>query len=412
MNIRYNVSCLLLILLIATTVVSTQASPIPQIVSSGFGENLSTGCPRLQVIDNMLYAPGPDGIKRHVKGENSSWEPFAMQGENVIDFRISNDDIIAVIIPEEYSQNTDMDLRSVARLVKGKISDTSFVDITPAEMEYEYRGHILTYLSAIAQHPTDKNCIMIMGHGGIFQSKDFGETWETISYYNATYNPHSFLGWHPQNPEILFMTSESMIYVGMVCRSIDGGKTWEIFEPDPNNESSCHDIAFDPDDADHLLLSGEYSIYESFDCGATWTKALDDINKPSILGYAYNIIYDPEDSTNSTVYSIGHENGGPNRNVIRSTDKGKTWQQCMSYDYSNNNNFFFDATLFDDKIWIYDFNDIIYWEINGNSGIDKPIINDLRQTEYYDLNGHRYNSLPESGIIIEKHSETSKKIVL
>lgn len=399
-------------LLMAFASISLIANANSQVISSGYGENLSTGCPRLQVIDEMLYAPGPDGIKRHAKGESASWEPFAMKGMNVVDFRISGDDIMAVIIPEEYSNITTMDLRSVARLVKGKISGTTFTDITPVDMEHEYDGYILTDLSSVAQHPSYTNTVMVMGYGGIFQSKDFGNSWEKLTHLNATYNPHSFLGWHPQNPDILFMTSESMFYVGMVCRSIDGGETWDIFAPDPNSESSCHYIAFDPENADHLLLSGEYAIYESFDCGEMWTTVLDDINGPSILGYAYNIFYDPQDSTDSTVYSIGHENGYPSRNIVRSTDNGKTWHQCMTYDVDKEYNFFYDAALYDNKIWIYDEDDIVYWNIQGNSGITQPIVDNKHWVEYYNLNGIRISPCPASGIVIEKCGNTTNKVRL
>ena len=389
-----------------------QSSAESQIISSGFGENLATGCPRLQVIDDMLYAPGSNGIMRYAKGADSKWEPFAMQGVNVIDFRISDDDIIAVIVPEEYSHRSDMDLRTVTRLVKCSASSNEFTDITPREMEYTYKGDVMTYLSALAQHPIENKHIMLMGHGGIMHSNDFGETWEKLSDYRATYNPHSFLGWHPQNPNILFLTSESAIYVGMVCRSIDGGKTWEQYSPDPYSESSCHDIAFDPDNADHLLISGEYAIYESFDCGETWRTALNDKVPNPILGYAYNIMYDPSDSSNSTIYSIGHANGEPARYIVESTDKGSTWKQCLTYDFDEEMNFIYDAALFDGKIWIYDYKDIVYWNISGNSGIDAPVNNNPQTSVYYDLNGIRLNSLPPSGIVIEKQGNKSKVIVL
>ena len=43
-----------LILFVSTTEVFAQAPQDPQIASSGFGENLSTGCPRLQIIDLSL----------------------------------------------------------------------------------------------------------------------------------------------------------------------------------------------------------------------------------------------------------------------------------------------------------------------------------------------------------------------
>lgn len=405
---------LLLAIFICALHVQGQSSAQLQIISSGFGENLATGCPRLQVIDDMLYAPGPNGIMRRAKGETAKWETFAMQGINVIDFRISGDEIIAFIVPEEYSQITDMDLRTVARLVKGTVSGVDFSDITPQEMEYSYSGYTLTSLSAMAQHPTDKNCVMIMGHAGIMNTKDFGKTWEKLTDYQALYNPHSFLSWHPQNPDILFLTSESFIYVGMVCRSIDGGITWETFTPNPDSESSCHCIAFDPDNADHLLISGEYAIYESFDCGETWDIILDELNKgdKSILGYSYNIMYDPTDSNHSTVYAVGHASGWPPRNIIRSVDNGKTWQQCMTYDFESDMNFYYDAALFDGKIWIYDYKDIVYWNISGNSGIDAPVNNNPQASVYYDLNGIRLNSLPPSGIVIKKQGNKSKVIVL
>ena len=198
----------------------------------------------------------------------------------------------------------------------------------------------------------------------------------------------------------------------MVCRSIDGGKTWEIFYPDPDNESSCHCIAFDPDNADHLFISGEYAIYESFDCGETWRTALNDKVSVPILGYAYKIMYDPADSDNKTIYSAGHANGDPARNIIKSIDNGKTWKQCLTYDFYEEKNFIYDTTIFDGKIWIYDYKDIVYWNISGNSGIDAPVNNNTQTSVYYDLNGIRLNSLPPSGIVIEKQGNKSKVIVL
>ena len=394
--------------------VFAQPTGSAQIISSGFGENLSTGCPRLQVIVDMLYAPGPNGIMRRSKGEITQWEPFAMQGINVVDFRISGDEIIAVIIPEEYSHITGMDLRSITRLVKGTVSGDDFIDITPKEMEYSYRGEILTYLSAMSQHPTDKNCVMIMGYAGIMKSNDFGKTWEILTQNSPTYNAHSFLGWHPQKPDILFLTSESPLCVGTVWRSIDGGITWDSFTPNPSSESCCHCMAFDPNDANHLLISGGYAIYESFDCGETWDIILDEmdnVNSP-ILGYSYNIMYDPTDSNHSTIYAVGHFTYGAQRNVARSIDNGKTWQQCMTYDNESDDNFYFDATIFDGKIWIYDYQDIVYWNISGINGVDDPIIENSQLPIYYNLNGLRLNSKPKSGLVIEKRGETSKIIML
>ncbi len=161
-------------------------------------------------------------------------------------------------------------------------------------------------------------------------------------------------------------------------------------------------------------MSSTKKIYESFDCGETWDIILDELNKGdnSILGYSYNIMYDPTDQNHSTIYAVGHASGWPPRNIVRSIDNGKTWQQCMTYDFENDMNFYYDAALFDGKIWIYDYKDIVYWNISGSSGIDDPIIENSQSPIYFNLNGVRLNSRPKSGIVIEKRGETSNVIVL
>lgn len=123
-------------------------------------------------------------------------------------------------------------------------------------------------------------------------------------------------------------------------------------------------------------------------------------------------MYDPTDRNNTTIYSVGHANGGSARNIVKSTDKGETWKQCLTYDFDEEWNFFYDAALFDNKIWIYDYKDIVYWNINGSSGIDAPVIDNPQSAIYYDMNGIRLNSQPSSGIVIEKRGETSKVIAL
>lgn len=124
-------------------------------------------------------------------------------------------------------------------------------------------------------------------------------------------------------------------------------------------------------------------------------------------------MYDAEYNSNSTIYSVGHSNRDAIRNIIRTNDNGKTWQQCMTYNSEEDNSFFFDATLFRCKIWIYDFKDIVYWNINGGStGINLPKTDHPQETTYYNLNGIKLNSRPTSGIAIEKRGGTSKLIVL
>ena len=84
----------------------------------------------------------------------------------------------------------------------------------------------------------------------------------------------------------------------------------------------------------------------------------------------------------------------------------------MTYDFDEEFNFIYDAALFDGKIWIYDYKDIVYWDIDGTSGMEPAVFDNIQLTIYFDLTGKRLNSRPASGIVIEKRGESSKMIVL
>ena len=210
---------------------SNAAESSAPVVSTGFGENSMTGTPVFQVIGDCLYAPGADGIKCIGKGDGAQWTQFAMQGYNVTDFKLSDDEIVATIVPEQYWDSRDNNLFTVSRLVRGKIVDSKFTDATPSGIGYTYEGNTLTYLSTIAQHPFQNNRIMITGTYGFYESNDFGKTWEKKSddYFNI--EPHMFFGWHPYDPEIFLCVGTSPMENATVYSSTDNGATWDSALP-------------------------------------------------------------------------------------------------------------------------------------------------------------------------------------
>lgn len=370
------------------------------LISSGFGQNDCTGNPRFRIIGDMLYAPGLDGIMRRANGSDADWEPFALQGNSVVNFAISGDDIMAIVIPErEWDLITlGMDMSVDARLVKCRLDGSELKDITTPEMEDPYASYPQTYLVAMAQHPTDSNTILLGGYNGNYITHDFGETWEQCQIC-PLHNSHSFIGWHPEKPNLMFIASELMIMSAYVARSTDEGMTWDFFNPDTSGDSCCHQIAFDPNNPDHLLVGGEGKIYESFDCGENWTTVYDDNNGHSI-GYVYNVMYDPDDSTGQTVYVAGCSALNAFRGILKSNDNGATWNQVMKVDTEDGKTLFFDSILFDGKIWFYDKFDIVSFDVSGSASIES--VEDISYGKvFYDLNGRKMNRKPHSGIYIK-----------
>ena len=70
-------------------------------------------------------------------------------------------------------------------------------------------------LHSILINPEDKNHIIIgMAHGGVFESKDYGDTWECLNYNLSDINnenPYCLLS-HPLNNNLLFQQNQSGIY--------------------------------------------------------------------------------------------------------------------------------------------------------------------------------------------------------
>ena len=153
--------------------------------------------------------------------------------------------------------------------------------------------------------------------GGFYRSEDAGKTWSkrgstTVQdgqYYGEIYpDPHKF--------------DRVWIMDMMVQVTDDGGKTFA--RQRWSTHVDHHAIAFDPNDADHLLSGNDGGLYETYDGGKTW-RHFDTLSSTQF----YRIAVD-----NSTpfynVYGGAQDNGtmgGPVRTIhrvgIRTSDWGK-----------------------------------------------------------------------------------------
>lgn len=180
----------------------------------------------------------------------------------------------------------------------------------------------------IENHYDNPETIFIDAYaGGVFKSKDGGETWEDASsgYSGAQAYDISFL--NTDIPSSIITATHNGIY-----KSDDGGASWKAYNnPRPGTPFS---LAVNPVNQNEMIIGDRHgwAIRKSTDCGVTWIDVLS--HGPTLRvedeKTVNEIIYSP--SNPDVIYagvSIGpHEIGlsvkkGPG--VYKSIDGGDTW---------------------------------------------------------------------------------------
>ncbi len=225
---------------------------------------------------------------------------------------------------------------------------------SPGPAGYEGLGR----LNVVAWHPTDPNKLYVGApSGGLWQSTDGGNTWNThtdslatlgvsavaVDYANPdriligtgdrdagdapglgvfvstnnglTWSPSNTgmgnktvgrLIQHPVNPQIFLAATSSAIY-----RSTDGGTTWTSTQ-----SGNFKDIHFKTDDPNLVFASAGGNFYRSTDNGLTWVK----INAGLNTGSRGVIAVTPANPSYVYFMQCGSDNGF--KELYRSTDAG------------------------------------------------------------------------------------------
>jgi photosystem II stability/assembly factor-like uncharacterized protein len=99
--------------------------------------------------------------------------------------------------------------------------------------------------------------------GGIFRSRDFGETWEKRNDFDEQAQYYAHIVADLFDPERLYVMS---VYLKVTD---DGAKTLRnLGEKHKHVDNHC--MWLDPDDKRHYLVGGDGGVYETFDQGANW----------------------------------------------------------------------------------------------------------------------------------------------
>lgn len=400
---------LVICLLLAT--VGADASVLGIFEDTNFPVGISgerDGVHRMEVINGELYAATEKGIYKYSESANS-WSIWALADVNVIDFKVCGDEVVAIIVPQDQKGFRAVQL---ARLIRFNRNHSEWKDIMDADMGYYYNEQFLTYVMRLAQHPSKPQTLMVAAHPGIWISEDFGSTWDLKFDYLYGYNENQFLGWHPANDNVLFYTSESPICAAQILRSENGGNNWDIINPDSSGDNSCHNLAFDPNNADHILYSGEGCIFESDDCGITWhcTYRQDEYNQETAIGYAYNIMYD--NTNDNVLYAVGCDSEVLCIYVFKSSDNGKTLERIAKSDSFADNWYKYwisESVFLNGKIYAFTNSGVLAFTPSNYSGITQVNNDDSKnKSDIYDLFGRKVSVLHPGTIYIK----SGKKVLI
>ena len=198
-------------------------------------------------------------------------------------------------------------------------------------------------VSDFAVNPKNHNEYYVSFAGGhIWKTTNNGTTFKPIFDKQGSYSI-GCLKIDPNNSNVLWAGSgennhqRSVSYGDGVYKTVDGGKSWKNMGL--KNSRQIGMIAIDPRDSNVVFVAAEGSVwgdstdrglYKTEDGGKTWTKILNiskytGVNNVVIDTKNPDVMYATSEQRRRHVHiRIG---GGPESNIWKSTDAGKTWRK-------------------------------------------------------------------------------------
>lgn len=161
-----------------------------------------------------------------------------------------------------------------------------------------------------ALHPRDPAVVFSSGHSvtggniGFQKSEDAGITWKKIS--DGIQGPVDFhaMTISPANPKLIYGW-----YRGILQRSMDEGKTWEVAA---TTNYPILSLSADPKDENIVFAATSQGLKVSKNKGKDWTTLFD--------GFVSVVGVDPNNSKNLLSFSEKNK-------LAKSTDAGTTWEK-------------------------------------------------------------------------------------
>ncbi len=194
-----------------------------------------------------------------------------------------------------------------------------------------------------AADPTQNTWLAAAYGGGLWRTRDAGETWENLTEDLGILVVPAIAQCRSQ-PQVLYFGTGSGYPVlkipgaGM-WKSIDGGQSWQHLPSTATTPwpLSINDIVVDPDDPDLVLACGDspastpssrgLAIMRSTDGGQTWTKVFNPRQALNNWDGIYHLLPKPND------FNVLFATLDPGI-ILRSTNRGQTWSVVNRQDGS------------------------------------------------------------------------------
>jgi photosystem II stability/assembly factor-like uncharacterized protein len=194
--------------------------------------------------------------------------------------------------------------------------------------------------------PHDSNTLWAGGEPiELFVSHNLGKSWDRIDsvretdgvaevvYPVATVEPHiRSIAIDPRDSNVMYLA----LQVGYIIKTTDGGRSWRTL--DNGLDEDVHVIVLDPSNPDTVFIStggagvragnapGK-SLYRSDDGGNTWEPQAMNFSQT----YSATLAMHPQDPRTLLTCLAksapgGWRNGGPQAEMVRTSDGGRTWE--------------------------------------------------------------------------------------
>lgn len=155
--------------------------------------------------------------------------------------------------------------------------------------------------------------------GLIYRSATFAQRWQPIEngptgVINVISMGREFAG------NDVWTGGETNIFWPWIARSIDAGRTWEIFYPDLSGDNACNSLAIHPEYPEVVYAGMEGAVIKTIDGGKSWNYT----GLRDTPVYFYALVLDPFDSDH--VFAGGLITDPNNWALWESFDEGVTWQ--------------------------------------------------------------------------------------
>ncbi len=124
-------------------------------------------------------------------------------------------------------------------------------------------------LAVSARDPALVTAVVEAEAGGIFVSRDRGESWTRVNELNQRPMYYSQLRIDPNDEGRIWLVA------GSLHRSEDGGHTFEALPMEVEYNTGVHvdhhDLWIDPEDSRHMILGNDGGLYSTWDGGDHWT---------------------------------------------------------------------------------------------------------------------------------------------